>query len=45
MVAVTIQNLSDETHRALGARAAYHGRSTEAEFVIFSKPLFVHLAA
>ena len=29
--AVTIRNISDETHRALRARAAYHGRSTEAE--------------
>ncbi|NTA84064.1 plasmid stabilization protein [Agrobacterium tumefaciens] len=31
MAAVTIRNLSDETHRALCARAAYHGRSTAAE--------------
>ena len=31
MPAVTIRNLSDETHRALRVRAAYHGRSTEAE--------------
>ncbi|TGR65660.1 plasmid stabilization protein [bacterium M00.F.Ca.ET.194.01.1.1] len=31
MAAVTIRNLSDETHRALRARAAYNGRSTEAE--------------
>lgn len=31
MAAVTIRNISDETHRALRARAAYHGRSTEAE--------------
>jgi len=31
MAAVTIRNLSDETHRALRARAAHHGRSTEAE--------------
>jgi antitoxin FitA len=31
MPAVTIRNISDETHRALRARAAYHGRSTEAE--------------
>lgn len=31
MPAVTIRNLSDETHRALEARAAQHGRSTEAE--------------
>ena len=31
MAAVTIRNLSDGTHRALRARAAYHGRSTEAE--------------
>lgn len=28
---MTIRDLSDETHRALRARAAYHGRSTEAE--------------
>jgi len=31
MAAITIRNLSDETHRALRARAAQHGRSTEAE--------------
>ncbi|MFN7089635.1 MAG: FitA-like ribbon-helix-helix domain-containing protein [Allorhizobium sp.] len=31
MPAVTIRNLSDETHRALRVRAAQHGRSTEAE--------------
>ncbi|MEH0293942.1 plasmid stabilization protein [Agrobacterium sp. CCNWLW71] len=31
MAALTIRNLSDETHRTLRARAAYHGRSTEAE--------------
>ena len=31
MAAVTIRNLSDETHRALKQRAAQHGRSTEAE--------------
>lgn len=31
MAAVTIRNLSDETHRALKVRAAKHGRSTEAE--------------
>ena len=31
MPAVTIRNLSDETHRALKVRAAHHGRSTEAE--------------
>jgi len=31
MAAVTIRNLSDETHRALKQRAAKHGRSTEAE--------------
>lgn len=31
MPAVTIRNLSDETHRALKVRAAGHGRSTEAE--------------
>ncbi|MEC5218693.1 plasmid stability protein [Actimicrobium sp. GrIS 1.19] len=31
MVAVTVRNLPDETHRALRVRAAQHGRSTEAE--------------
>jgi plasmid stability protein len=31
MPAVTIRNLSDETHRALKIRAAQHNRSTEAE--------------
>lgn len=31
MAAITIRNLSDETHRALKARAEAHGRSTEAE--------------
>jgi antitoxin FitA len=31
MPAVTIRNLSEETHRALAARAAQNGRSTEAE--------------
>jgi plasmid stability protein len=31
MPAVTIRNLSEETHRALKARAREHGRSTEAE--------------
>lgn len=31
MAAVTIRNLSPETHRALRVRAAEHGRSTEAE--------------
>lgn len=31
MAAVTIRNLSDETHRALKVRAAEHNRSTEAE--------------
>jgi len=31
MPAITIRNLSDETHRALKVRAARHGRSTEAE--------------
>ncbi|GLH82304.1 hypothetical protein SSBR45G_72130 [Bradyrhizobium sp. SSBR45G] len=31
MPAVTIRNLSDETHRALKVRAARHNRSTEAE--------------
>lgn len=31
MAAVTIRNIPDATHRALKARAASHGRSTEAE--------------
>ncbi|MGP4806272.1 FitA-like ribbon-helix-helix domain-containing protein [Agrobacterium cavarae] len=31
MAEVTIRKLFDETHRELGARAACHGRSTEAE--------------
>ena len=31
MAAVTIRNLSPETHRALKQRAMSHGRSTEAE--------------
>jgi plasmid stability protein len=31
MPAVTIHNLSEETHRALKVRATHHGRSTEAE--------------
>ena len=31
MPAVTIRNLSEETHRALKARAVRHGHSTEAE--------------
>lgn len=31
MSAITVRNLSEETHRALKARAAAHGRSTEAE--------------
>lgn len=31
MPAVTIGNLPEATHRALKARAARHGRSTEAE--------------
>jgi antitoxin FitA len=31
MAAVTIRNLSEETHRALKMRAAQHNRSTEAE--------------
>ena len=31
MPAVTIRNLSEETHRALKVRAAQQGRSTEAE--------------
>ena len=31
MAAIVIRNLSPETHRALQARAALHGHSTEAE--------------
>jgi len=31
VAAITVRNLSDETHRALKARAAAHHRSTEAE--------------
>ncbi|WP_298961288.1 plasmid stabilization protein [uncultured Methylobacterium sp.] len=31
MPTVTIQNLSEEAHRALEARAARHGRGIEAE--------------
>jgi plasmid stability protein len=31
MAAITVRNLSDETHRALRVRAVEHGRSTEAE--------------
>ncbi len=31
MPAVTVRNLSEETHRALKVRAAQHGLSTEAE--------------
>lgn len=31
MAAVTIRNLSEETHRALKVRAAQNNRSTEAE--------------
>ena len=31
MAAISIRNLPDETHRALKARAAQHGRSIEAE--------------
>jgi plasmid stability protein len=31
MAAITIRNFPAETHRALKARAARHGRSTEAE--------------
>lgn len=31
MPAITVRNLSDETHRALKARATAHQRSTEAE--------------
>lgn len=34
MPAVTIRNLPAATHRALKARAAKHGRSTEAEIRI-----------
>lgn len=31
MTAITVRNVPDEVHRALRARAATHGRSTEAE--------------
>ena len=31
MATVMVRKLSDEVHRALRARAAMHGRSTEAE--------------
>jgi plasmid stability protein len=31
VAAITIRNLSEETHRALKARAAAHNHSTEAE--------------
>jgi plasmid stability protein len=31
MPAVTVRNISEETHRALKLRAARNGRSTEAE--------------
>jgi antitoxin FitA len=31
LAAVTIRSLSDETHRAIKARAALHNRSAEAE--------------
>ena len=31
MPMLTVRNLPDEVHRALRARAAMHGRSTEAE--------------
>lgn len=31
MPAITVRNLSEETHRALKARAVAHHRSTEAE--------------
>ena len=31
MAAITVRNLSEETHRALKVRAARHRRSTEAE--------------
>ena len=41
MPAVTIRNLSEETHRALKVRAAQHSRSTEAEI----RAKIAHLAA
>jgi len=31
MAAITVRNISDETHKALKLRAAKNGRSTEAE--------------
>jgi plasmid stability protein len=37
MPAVTVRNLSEETHRALKLRAAHNGRSTEAEIRVILK--------
>jgi antitoxin FitA len=34
MLAVTVRNLSEKTHRALKLRAAQNGRSTEAEICV-----------
>ena len=31
MAMLTVRNLPDDVHRALGVRAAQHGHSTEAE--------------
>ncbi|EPC4825455.1 hypothetical protein Q1B88_004819 [Salmonella enterica] len=31
MATITVRNLPDEVHRAIRVRAAYNGRSTEAE--------------
>lgn len=31
MASITVRNIPDEVHRAIRARAAKHGRSTEAE--------------
>lgn len=43
MPAVTIRNLTAETHRALKVRAAQNGRSTEAEIrVILQEAVSTH---
>ena len=46
MPAVTVRNLSGETHRALKLRAARNGRSTEAEIrKILEDAVSTHSAA
>ncbi len=50
MPSITIRNLSDETHRALKARALAAGRSTEAEVRLIldqvaNPPQRVHLGS